>query len=203
MVSAGNPIPTWSSRVILVTKRDGSRRFCVDFRELNKVTRADSYTKPHPKDIMDRMYGDTRYSFLDGASAYWSVEIDEGDKYKTAFATTRGLYEFNRMPFGLINSGSTYQRLVDEVLREVQQDDPYGDDVCVHSKGFNSHMEDLKKTLEALRKARVKVRLDKCTFGDYEGEYLGHIVSKEGRHQSPKLMEKILEASVPKPRKSY
>ena len=96
-----------------MTKRDGSKRFCVDFRELNKVTRADSYPMSHPKDIMDRMYGDTHYSFLDGASAYWSVEIDEAeideaDKYKTAFSTTRGLYEFNRMPFGLINSGSTY-----------------------------------------------------------------------------------------------
>ena len=143
-----------------MTKRDGSKRFCVDFRELNKLTRADSYPMPHPKDIMDRMYGDTHYSFLDGASAYWSVEIDEADKYKTAFATTRGVYEFNRMPFGLINSGSTYQRLLYEALREVQQADPYVDDVCVRSKCFNSHMEDLKKTLEALRKAGVQLRLD-------------------------------------------
>ena len=142
--------------ILYTSDKEGRQQgFCVDFRELNKVTRADSYPMPHPKDIMDRVYGDTHYSVLDGASAYWSVEIDEADKYKTAFATTRGLYEFNRMPFGLINSGSTYQRLMDEALREVQQADPYVDDVCVHSKGFNSHMEDLKKTLEALRKAGV------------------------------------------------
>ena len=100
----------WASRVLLVTKRNGSKRFCVDFRELNKVTRADSYPMPHPKDILDKMHGDSYYSFLDGASAYWAIEIKEEDRYKTAFTTLKGLFEFNRMPFGLINSGSTYQR---------------------------------------------------------------------------------------------
>ena len=74
----------WASRVLLVTKRDGSKRFCVDFRALNMVTRADSYPMPHPRDILDRMHGDSYYSFLDGASAYWAIEINEEDKYKTA-----------------------------------------------------------------------------------------------------------------------
>ena len=104
----------WSSRVLLVTKKDGSKRFCVDFRELNKVTRIDSYPMPLPKDILDWMHGDKFYSFLGGASAYWSIQIEEEDKYKTAFSTPNGLYEFNRMPLGLVNSGSTYQRLMDE-----------------------------------------------------------------------------------------
>ena len=100
-----------------MSKRDGNRRFWVGFRELNKVTRSDSYPMPHPKDILDRMFGDTYFSFLDGASAYWAIEIAGEDKFKTAFTTPKGLYEFNRMPFGLVNSGSTYQRLMDEILR--------------------------------------------------------------------------------------
>ena len=114
----------WASRVLLVTKRDGSKRFCVDFRALNMVTRADSYPMPHPRDILDRMHGDSYYSFFDGASAYWAIEINEEDKYKTAFTTPKGLFEFNRMPFGLINSGSTYQRLMDEMLRSIDRADP-------------------------------------------------------------------------------
>ena len=79
----------WASRVILVTKRDGTKRFCVDFRELNRMTRVDSYPMPNPRDILDRMHGDTHYSFLDGASAYWAVEINEVDKFKKAFAHRR------------------------------------------------------------------------------------------------------------------
>ena len=66
MISNGICRPSnspWASRVLLVSKRDGNRRFCVDFRELNKVTRTDSYPMPHPKDILDRMFGVPNFHF--------------------------------------------------------------------------------------------------------------------------------------------
>ena len=85
------------------------------------MTRADSYPMPHPRDILDPMHGDSYYSFLDGASAYWAIEIDEEDKYKTSFAMPKGLFEFNRIPFGLTNSGPIYQRLMNETLRDVNR----------------------------------------------------------------------------------
>lgn len=150
---------------------------------------------PHPRDILDRMYGDTHYSFLDGASAYWAFEIVEGDKYKTAFTTPKGLFEFNRMPFGLINSGSTYQRLMDETLKSVDRADPYVDDVCVHSRGFKSHLHDLKSTLEA-RECPAQTR--KCSFGYFEGEFVGHLISKEGHRPIPRLIEKVKNAQKPR-----
>ena len=89
MISNGICRPSnspWARRVLLVSKRYGNRRFCVDFRELNKVTRSGSYPMPHPKDILYRMFGDTYFSLLDGAS-----EIEEEDKFKTAFTTSKGL----------------------------------------------------------------------------------------------------------------
>ena len=98
----------WASRVLLVTKRDGSKRFVVDYRKLNEVTQIDSYPMPCAMDILDRMSGHKYFSFVDGASAYWSIGVEESDKYKTAFVTQRGLYEMNRMPFGLVNSQSSY-----------------------------------------------------------------------------------------------
>ena len=82
----------WSSRVLLVTKRDGSKRFVVDYRQLNEATRIDSYPMPNAKDILDRMCNHRYFSFVDGASAYWSIEVEESDKHKTAFVTQRGLY---------------------------------------------------------------------------------------------------------------
>ena len=84
----------WGSRVLLVSKRDGNTRFCVDFCELNTLTRSNSYPIPHPKDILDRMFGDTYFSFFDGAPAYCAIEIAEKDKFKTAFTTTKCIYEF-------------------------------------------------------------------------------------------------------------
>ena len=91
----------WASRVILVEKKDGAKRFVVDFRALNDCTKKDSYPLPDIRDILDKLVGSQFYSALDGASAYWSIPINGNDVEKTAFVTPRGQYEFLVMPFGL------------------------------------------------------------------------------------------------------
>ena len=144
---------------------------------------------PHPKDILDRMFGDAYFSFWDGASAYWAIEIAEEDEFKTAFTTPKGLYKFNRMPFGLVNSGSTYQRLKDETLKP-----PYVNDICVHLAEFNINIADLKSALEAFSKANVQLRRDKCSFGYREGEFVGRMITAEGHYPTPRLVEKIKTA---------
>ena len=60
----------WGSRVLLVTKRDGSKRFVVDYRVLNRVTQTESYPMPNPRDILDRLGGDKYFTTMDCASAY-------------------------------------------------------------------------------------------------------------------------------------
>ena len=155
----------------------------------------------HPRDILDRMYGESYYSFLDGASAYWAIEIDEEDKHKTVFVTPQGLFEFNRMPFGLINSGSTSQRLMDETLKDVNGADPYVDDICIHSGEFNGHVEDLMSALKALRKANIQLKLDKRLFGYNEGQFVGQIISVNGHRPVPRLVKKIKNAPQAKTKK--
>ena len=191
----------WASRVLLVTKRDGSKRFVVDYRHLNEVTRIDSYPMPNSKDILDRMSGHSYFSFIDGASAYWSIEVEEADKHKTAFVTQRGLYGINHMPFGLVNSQSSYQRLMDETLKHVDRADPFVDDTCIHSGNFEQHYADLEDTFKALKTASIQLRRDKCSFGYPGGEFLGHMLSPDGRSPLPRLVGKIREAEKPTNRK--
>ena len=105
---------SWASRVILVKKKDGTHRFAVDYRDLNDVTKRDAYPMPDSRDVFDRMGGAAVFSTLDGASAYWRVPVKEKHWEFTAFVSTRGQFEFNRMPFGLSNSQATYQRAVDQ-----------------------------------------------------------------------------------------
>ena len=115
----------WASRVILVQKKDGANRFVVDFRALNDCTKKDSYPLPDICDILDKLRNSRFYSTLDGASAYWSIPINENDIEKTAFITSRGKYEFLVMPFGLCNAPSSYQRLIDQVFKDVSCSLPY------------------------------------------------------------------------------
>ena len=102
----------WASPIVLVQKKDGSWRFCIDYRKVNAVTRKDAYPLPRIDDTLDTMAGSRWFSTLDLLSGYWQVQVDERDREKTAFCTSKGLFEFRVMPFGLCNAPVTFQRLM-------------------------------------------------------------------------------------------
>ena len=91
----------WSFPVVIVDKKDGSKRFCVDFRKLNQITKPISYPLPIIDDILALLGKAKYFTSLDLKSGYWQVLMNENYMEKTAFACHKGLFEFNVMPFGL------------------------------------------------------------------------------------------------------
>ena len=104
----------------MVKKKDGSYRFCVDFRKVNKVTKVDSFPMPLVTDTLDSLAGASVFSVLDLKSGFWQIQMQEDSKQKTAFATHNGFYEFLTMPFGLVNSGASFHRLMGHILRGLE-----------------------------------------------------------------------------------
>jgi Reverse transcriptase (RNA-dependent DNA polymerase) len=128
----------WSAPVVLVPKPYGTMRFCIDYRKLNTVTENDFYALPRVDDCLDSL-GDARYfSTLYANCGYWQIDVDEADREKTAFTSHRGLYQFKRVPFGLMTAAATFQRAIDIVLSSVrfQCALTYLDDIVIYSPTF-------------------------------------------------------------------
>ena len=194
----------WSSPIVLVTKKSGELRFCVDFRKLNSVTTGHAHPLPRMDDIFDSLGNSQYFSTLDLRQGYWQIEVCEEDKHKTAFVTHNGLYEFNRMPFGLSTAPSTFQKTMEIVLSGLTYETClcYLDDVIVFGQDIRAHCSRLKTVLCRLRDHNLRARLSKCKFAAREVHYLGHIISQDGVKPDPGKIAAVNDLPPPNSVKS-
>lgn len=181
----------WSSAIVLVQKKDGSKRFCLDYRRLNSVTMKDAYPLPRIDESLNQLNGAKWFSTLVLNAGYWQVELDPNDKPKTAFVTRQGLFEFNVMPFGLCNAPATFERLMETVLSGLQWQVCliYLDDVIVYGKTFEEMLHNL--VFEKLRAAGLKLKARKCTLFSKQVKYLGDVISEEGVETDVEKVEAV------------
>ncbi len=189
----------WSAPVILVEKKDGTKRLVVDFRKLNQVTKKDRYPLPNIADTLDALGKARFFTTLDLAAGYWQVNMNPEDREKTAFTTPRGQFHFKVLPFGLCNAPSTFQRLMDRVLRGLQNKIclVYLDDIIIYSGTFEEHLIHLREVFERLRETNLKLKPKKCFICRRRVRYLGHIITKFGIEPDPDNVSKIMEFKEP------
>lgn len=197
-------ISPWSSPVWVVPKKlDASGkqkwRVVIDYRKLNELSVGDKYPLPNISDLLDQLGKCQYFTTLDLASGFHQIEIDPADISKTAFTVENGHYEFVRMPFGLKNAPSTFQRVMDNILLGIQNERclVYMDDIIVYSPTIHEHISRLTEVFKRLRKANLKIQPDKCEFLRKEVAYLGHLITQEGVKPNPAKIECIHNFPVP------
>lgn len=195
----------WSSPIWIVPKKadaSGKKkwRIVVDYRKLNEKTIDDRYPLPNITDVLDKLGRCNYFSTLDLASGFHQIEMNPEDISKTAFNVENGHYEYVRMPFGLKNAPATFQRVMDNILRGLQNEIclVYLDDIIIYSTSLQEHLVNLSKIFQRLRETNFKIQLDKSEFLKKEVAYLGHIVTPEGVKPNPDKIAAIEKFPLPK-----
>lgn len=190
----------WAAPIVLVQKKTGAWRFCVDYRKLNLVTKKDAFPLPRIEDSLASLTQSAWYSTLDLASGYWQVQVAEADREKTAFTTSFGLFEWDRMPFGLCNAPATFQRLMQRCLGGQLMESVlvYLDDVIVYSPDFDSHLRHLEEVFRAMEKYGLKLQPNKCHLLRREVNFLGHVVSAAGVSVDPGKVSAVKDWKAPR-----
>ena len=126
--------------------------------------------------------------------------MDPDSQSKTAFSTPYGHYAYKRMPFGLKNAPSTFQRMMDQILSGIQGVElfVYMYDVVVYSSSLEEHANELKKLLGRLQTAGLTLQPEKCHFLQKQIAYLGHVVTQDGVKPDPRKIEVVKKFPYPK-----
>ena len=188
----------YSAPVLLIKKRDGSYRFIVDYRKLNNITIQDNYPLPNIEQALQFVGEHQFYTKLDLRSGYFQIPIREEDKYKTAFITVHGLYEFNVLAQGLKNSPPSFQRIMSDLLSPCRKFCLiYLDDILIYSKTFDQHLQHLNQVLSILNNHKFQLNPQKCELIKTSIDYLGHTINVNGIKPLQERINKIL--TLPQP----
>jgi len=181
--------------VLFVKKKDGSLWLCVDFRGLNKITKKDRYPLPLISDLLDSPCKARIYTKINLQHTYHLVRIAEGDKWKTAFQTHYGAFEWSVMLFGLTNAPAAFQRFMNNVFSDLLDVCivVYLDDILIYSDDIAQHRKHVKEILKRLRKVGLYARAEKCEFHSDSIEYLGYVLSPSGLTMSNAKVKTIKE----------
>lgn len=171
----------------------------MNYRKVNEATQKNAYPLPKIEECLDTLSGSKLFSTLDPLSGYHQFEVNEKDRPRTAFITKYGLFEYTRMPFGLCNAPSTFQRGMELVLRRLQWVTLliYLDDVIITGKTFKEHLNNLGEVLSRFRKFGLKLKPTKCSLFREEVLFLGHVVGKDGVRANPSLVQDVEKWPVP------
>ena len=174
----------YASPVILVKKPNNTFRLVVDFRKLNQKIKDVVFPLPLSSDVIDQIgtSKSTFFSSMDLKSGYFQVKLEEDSRHKTAFICHHGLFQFKRTVMGLSTSTSTFQKLMNNVFKQLSWHILlcYLDDVLVHSQTFEDHLIHLRLVFDRLRSSHLTLMPSKCSFGTRSVKFLGHRLSKEG-----------------------
>ena len=153
------PFSEWAAHFVVVLKKDGCLRICGDYKvTINSCLDVDQHPLPKPDDIFAGFAGGKKFTVLDLKQAYNQLQLDEHSEKLVTINTHKGLYSYNRLPYGVASAPAIFQRTMETILQGVDGVACYLDDLIITGRSDKEHL--------------VKANMDKCRFFQDSVEFL-------------------------------
>ncbi|CAH8833617.1 unnamed protein product [Trichobilharzia szidati] len=195
----------WRAQVLVTTNERHKRRMVIDYSQtINRFTLLDAYPLPKIDEIIEKISKYTVFSTLDLKSAYHQIPIKEEEKLFTAFEACGNLYQFRRIPFGVTNGVSCFQRVISQIIRNenLQATFAYLDNITICGENTEQHAKNLARFYEASRKYGLTFNENKSVIGVKQVKLLGYEVSHKMIKPDPDRLQALWNLSPPRDLKS-
>ena len=191
------PAQVRAAPIVPVLKSDKkSLRICGDFKmTVNSASKLDAYPIPRIEDLFARLSGGVCFSKLDLSQAYLQLELEEDSKQFVVINTHKGLFRYNRLPFGISSAPGIFQRTMESLLQNIPSVVVYLDDILIAGQSEEEHLRLLEEVLET---AGLRLKREKCVLMSESVEYLGHTIDRHGLHPTKEKVQAVCEAPSPK-----
>ena len=185
----------WAAPIVPVPKADKTVRICGDYKvTINPVLQVDQFPLPKPEDLFATLSGGRRFSKLDLSHAYQQIVLEPESRKFVTINTHRGLYRYNRLPFGVASAPAMFQQAMEKVLQGLPMVVCYIDDLLVTGRNEEEHLQNLEKVFQRLHDHGLWLKRTKCQFMKPSVEYLGYVIDADGLHTAPNKVAAIANA---------
>ena len=189
----------WATPVVPLVKGDGSIRICGDYKvTINRVANVESYPLPRIDDLLAELAKGKVFSKLDLAHAYLQLQLDEDSRKLATISTHKGLFCYNRLPFGVSSAPAIFQRTMEGILKGIPYVHAYIDDILVTGTSESEHLQILEQVLTRLEEVGMRLKESKCQFLLPSVEYLGYRISENGIQPTEEKLRAIRDAPIPR-----
>jgi len=182
---------TWVSPVVPVPKKNGEIRLCVDLRAVNSAIKRRQYPIPTVDEILEKLNNGKTFSKLDLNMGYHQIELDEESRHLTTFSTTKGLFRYKRLVFGISSAYEEFQEIISSLFKKESNIQNIADDIIVWGANEQEHNTALERCLNILQQNGLTVNPDKCEFHLKEIEYFGFKINGSGIKPSESKIETL------------
>ncbi|XP_044757779.1 uncharacterized protein K02A2.6-like [Coccinella septempunctata] len=188
----------WAAPIVVKKKANGSLRICGDYSTgLNDALQPHQFPLPTLDDIFSKLANSKVFSVIDLSDAFLQVEAQENSRKYLTINTHKGLFSYNRLPFGIKVAPTLFQQIIETMISGLEGTAAYIDDIIISGKNIEDHQRNLLNVLQRIREFGFHLKIQKFKFNLPEIKYLGNIINQHGIKPDPSRIEAVIHMPPP------